>query len=243
MKSIKSKVVLLIVTVTIVLGLAIGLFSILKAYSGFKTNTENEMQVLAEQVADTVDRALNADFMYLEAVAKHPLVCDPNADKLEQKKYLLALASEHGVKDMGVADINGKTLTDDLVTVADVSSRGYFVNAIAGKRSASDPLEDSTKPGVMIMLMSVPIYNDGEIIGVLYQLGDGAYLSNITNTVEFGETGVAYMINREGTNIAHQDESKVINQENAIQMFSGNPAFEELISTLKVILQGGSGYQ
>ncbi len=243
MKSIKSKVVLMIICFALVLGLSIGLFSILTANKGLKANTQNEMTVLAEQVADTAQRALNADFMFLEAVAKHPLICDPNADKLEQKQYLLNLAKEHGVKDMGVADSEGKTLTDDLVTVADISKRGYFVNAIAGKRSASDPLEDSTKPGVMIMLMSVPIYNDGKIVGVLYQLGDGAYLSNITNTVKFGETGGAYMINSKGTNIAHQDASKVVSQENAIEMFADKPEFQGLIATLKTILQGGSGYQ
>lgn len=243
MGSIKTKVIFLIVFVTLVLGLSIGLYSILVSHNGFVNNTESEMQILAEQVASTAGRALDADFMYLEAVAKHPLVCDPNADKIEQKKYLLELAKEHGVKDMGVADKEGKTLTDDLQTVADVSGRGYFINAIAGKRSASDPLEDSTKPGVMIMLMSVPIYNNGEIVGVLYQLGDGAYLSNITNTVKFGETGSAYMINSEGTNIAHQDESKVISQENAIKMFADKPEFKGLINTLNVIIKGGSGYQ
>ena len=243
MRSIKTKMIALIIIVTMVLGLSIGIYSIIVSFNGFKTNTRNEMQVLAEQVANTAGRALDADFMYLEAVARYPLVCDPNADKMEQKQYLLSLAKEHGVKDMGVADREGKTLTDDLETVADVSSRAYFTEAIAGKRSASDPLEDSTKPGVMIMLMSVPIYYDGEIVGVLYQLGDGAYLSNITNTVTFGETGSAYMINKEGTNIAHQDETKVINKENAIQMFADKPEFQDLIKTLNVILQGGSGYQ
>lgn len=243
MRSIKTKIVAMIVVVALLLGCSVGLYGIVAAVNGFKANAESELTVLAEQAARTVDEALNADFMFLEAVAKHPLVCDPNADKVAQKEYLLALAKEHGVKDMGVADKDGKTLTDDMVTVADVSQRGYFVNAIAGKRSASDPLEDSTKPGVMIMLMSVPIYNDGEIIGVLYQLADGAYLSNITNQVTFGDSGCAYMINKDGTNIAHQDASKVIAQENAIQMFADKPEFQELISTLNVILQGGSGYQ
>ena len=131
-------------------------------------------------------------------------------DKVKQKEYLRELAKEHGVKDMGVADKEGRTLTDDMVTVADVSQRGYFVNAIAGKRSVSDPLEDSTKPGVMIMLMSVPVYNNGEIVGVLYQLGEGDYLSKITNQITFGETGSAYMINKEGTKRAADDLRHVV---------------------------------
>ena len=36
------------------------------------------------------------------------------------------------------------------------------------KNYVSDPLEDSTKPGVMILMISVPLYDEnGQIVGVL----------------------------------------------------------------------------
>lgn len=242
MKTIKAKITFFVTWICFILSISLGIISIVQSSTSLNKKTQDEMMILAEQVSDTVEESLDSDFSFLEGVASNPLVCDVNADPMEQKKFLMDLAKKRGVNDMGVANAEGKTMTAALDVMADVSERAYFKESIKGNRAASDPIEDSTKPGVMIMMMSVPIYNDGNIVGVLYMLADGAYLSNITNKVEFGETGSAYMINGEGTNIAHPNEEKVIKQENAIKMFSNDPAFSGLIKTLNKILEGGNGY-
>lgn len=242
MKSIKTKITLVITLICVCLGIGIGIYSIIESSNTITENTQNQMMVLAKQVGNTVEESLDSDFAYLEGIATNPMVCSSDVDKVEQKEYLQSLAAERGAKDIGVADLNGQTLTGDMQTYADISGREYFKTAMEGKRAASDPIEDSTNPGVMIMQTAVPVYSDGAIIGVLYMLHDGTYLSSITNQVSFGETGTAYMINSEGTNIAHPDANKVLNQENAIKQGASNAASASLVNTLKTVLQGGNGY-
>ena len=92
-------------------------------------------------------------------------------------------------------------------------------------------------------MISVPLYDEnGQIAGILYMKKDGIALSDITNQVTFGETGSAFMINSEGTNIAHPNSEKVIKQENAFNLVKDNPNLQGLVDMLQRAVQGGSGY-
>lgn len=239
----KAKIVGLTCLVCICVAAMIGIFGVVNMNKAISINTQNELIILAEQVSGRIRASLNEDFSYLEALATDERIYAMEQDETEQKKYLLSLAKKRGVGDIGVADLSGRTLTADLSTYADVSGRAYFINALAGRNYVSDPLEDSTKPGVMILMISVPLYNEGgQIVGVLYMKKDGAVLSDITDQVSFGETGSAFMVNAEGTNIAHTNREKVINQENAIKLVAANPSLKGLVDMLKQAMKGGSGY-
>lgn len=239
----KAKIVGLSCLICICVAALIGVFSVINMKRAIFSITQNELIVLAEQVAGRVRASLGEDFSYLQALATDERVYTMGQDETEQKKYLLSLAEKRGVGDIGVADKSGRTLTADLSTYADVSKRAYFLNALEGRNYVSDPLEDSTKPGVMILMISVPLYDeDGQIVGVLYMKKDGVALSDITDQVSFGESGSAFMINSEGTNIAHPIREKVVSQENALRLVAQNPSLQGLVDMIKQALQGGSGY-
>ncbi len=242
-RGLKTKIVSLSCLICVSVAAVIGVFGVVNMNKAIFSITQNELIVLAEQVSGRVRASLGEDFSYLQALATDERIYTMGQDEIEQKKYLLSLADKRGVGDIGVADKSGRTLTADLSTYADVSKRAYFINALEGKNYVSDPLEDSTKPGVMILMISVPLYDEnGQIVGVLYMKKDGVALSDITDQVSFGETGSAFMINAEGTNIAHPNREKVIQQENALRLVAENPLLQELVDMIRQALQGGSGY-
>ncbi len=242
-RGLKTKIVSLSCLICVSVAAVIGVFSVVNMNKAIFSITQNELIVLAEQVSGRVRASLGEDFSYLQALATDERIYTMGQDEIEQKKYLLSLAEKRGVGDIGVADKSGRTLTADLSTYADVSKRAYFTNALEGKNYVSDPLEDSTKPGVMILMISVPLYDEsGQIVGVLYMKKDGVALSDITDQVSFGETGSAFMINAEGTNIAHPIREKVVQQENALKLVAENPLLQELVDMIRQALQGGSGY-
>ncbi|MDE6363613.1 MAG: methyl-accepting chemotaxis protein [Lachnospiraceae bacterium] len=239
----KAKIVSLSCLICLCVAVVIGAFSVVNMNKAIFSITQNELIVLAEQVAGRINASLDEDFSYLQALATDERIYTMKQDDTEKKKYLLSLAEKRGVGDIGVADQSGRTLTADLSTYADVSERAYFINALEGRNYVSDPLEDSTKPGVMILMISVPLYDEnGQIAGILYMKKDGIALSDITNQVTFGETGSAFMINSEGTNIAHPNSEKVIKQENAFNLVKDNPNLQGLVDMLQRAVQGGSGY-
>ncbi|MCM1143264.1 MAG: methyl-accepting chemotaxis protein [Blautia sp.] len=242
-RSLKVEIVGMSSIICICVAAFVGIFCALNMKNVLTESTQRELTVLAEQVAGRVQESMEQDFAYLEALRTDDEVSHIGENEVEQKKYLLQLAEERGVGDIGIADKSGKTLTADLETYADVSGREYFLKAMEGTNYISDPLEDSTKPGTMILMVSVPVYDEnGQVEGVLYMKKDGAALSDITDEVVFGETGNAYMINSEGTTIAHASRDKVLAQENAKTMLADNPALQDLVTMLDKAAQGGSGY-
>ena len=197
---------------------------------------DDEMTAMAATVADEVEQGIDGNFKFLEALATNSVVYDTTMDPMEQKQILMDIAADQGIDDLGFIDLNGDTVTAAMIT-ANLAERAYYQEALAGNRFASDPIPDSTQEGVMLMMLAVPVYKDGlsssgQIVGVLYSRNDGNFLSNITNEVAFGDTGMAYMINDAGTNIAYADADKVYNQENAIEMFADQAEFSSLIEML-----------
>ena len=83
----------------------------------------------------------------------------------------------------------------------------YFQKALSGKSNVSDPIV-SKIDGSVVVVYAVPIKNNNEIVGVLIEIRDGNKLSELTNQVKVGETGYAFMIRKDGTNIASTDKDQ-----------------------------------
>lgn len=78
-------------------------------------------------------------------------------------------------------------------------------------------MEDKTNPGSMIIVYAVPVKNNDQITGVLFKVADGTSLSTITNSITFGKSGAAYIINDKGTSIANTNKDKVLKMDNIIE--------------------------
>ena len=111
---------------------------------------------------------------------------------------------------MDVADLSGKTLKDE-----NIMDTEYFKSASEGTTYISSPVIDG---GSQIIFVAAPVWKDGiyqsEISGVVYAKMNGMFLSDIVKRIQIGETGGAYIINENGTTIAHKDEQVVAQEEN-----------------------------
>lgn len=82
-----------------------------------------------------------------------------------------------------------------------IASRGYFQEAMAGKRSVSDPLESMVDGGTRVIL-AVPVVRDGEVIGVLGGSYDVSALSHMIFEGMYDDSGYALIVNAEGKVVA-----------------------------------------
>ena len=102
-------------------------------------------------------------------------------------------------------------------------------------------MEDKTNPGSMIIVYAVPVKNNDQITGVLFKVADGTSLSTITNSITFGKSGAAYMINDKGTSIANANKDKVLKMDNIIENAKKDPSLKAMADTVKSMLKGGTG--
>jgi len=114
------------------------------------------------------------------------------------------------ISQMYVMDDRGNQFykTSFLDTLGDRSDREYFQKAIKGEVFFSDVIVSrSTKKPITVL--AVPIYDGKNIIGVLGASIELEALSETIGKRKIGETGYAYVVDREGRIIAHPETAYV----------------------------------
>lgn len=92
-----------------------------------------------------------------------------------------------------------KTITSD-GKHRNIQNRQDILDALEGKTSIYGPYFDEENE--YVISYSSPVWQDGNILGVLSLEKDGYSLSRLIENIQFADTGEAYIINAEGTDIA-----------------------------------------
>ena len=152
---------------------------------------------------------------------------------------LLEEGKRMGSIRMTIIDKNGDGKNTD-GTTTNLKDRIYFQKALSGESNVSDPIV-SKVDGSVVVVYAVPIKNNNEVVGVLSEIRDGNSLSELTNQIKVGETGYAFMIRKDGANIASTDKDKVINMYNPIEEAKKDPSLQQLADIEKKMGAGETG--
>ena len=241
MSSIKTKIVIYIGAILLVVCAGLGLISYITSVKSITAQVEQTLPQLASQGAKVVTERINALLGTLEAVANIEQIRDSSYTWEDKDKILQDEVIRSGHTSMLIAGLDGtaKLTTGKEINISD---RDYFKNAIAGKRAISEPII-SRDDGTLVIVYAVPIKHNGEIVGVLGSIRDGNNLSQITNNIKFGKSGAAFMINKTGIKVAHSNAELVRNSDNDLENVKQNPGLEALVALERQMIEGeiGSG--
>ncbi len=240
MKSIKLKLVLVfcILLVLVCAGLGISTYTI--SSNALISNVNSELTELSKQGASIVLTSLNEQWTSLEVFAQNDVIADPSIPWNKKLSEMQKEIKRTGDINVMIADTQGNTKSPDGKDVS-IKDREYFQKAIKGERAVSDPIEDKTSPGRMIITYSVPIKWQNNIVGIVFKVADGNSLSDITNKITFGKTGKAYMLNKSGTTIANYNKELVLKGDNVFKNVEKNPSLKDMSETVKEIIKGETG--
>lgn len=227
MKSIKSKLVLYLGILIVIICIGLSVVSYINSSNALLSNLSKTLPSIAEQTASSIQGRLEGKLNTLEAIAERPEIKDINNSWENKMSILLDEGKRIGSIKMGIVDKNGDAQNTDGNT-ANIKDRIFFQKALSGKSNVSDPIISKTD-GSVVVVYAVPIKdNNNQIIGVLIETQDGNDLSKLTNKIKVGETGYAFMIKKDGTNIASTDKNKVINMHNPVEEAKTNPSLRAI---------------
>lgn len=198
-------------------------------------------QVLPEKARDTsnlVVREIRSNVEVLEATVQRDAVRSMNWE--EQLPLLERETERMGYQYMGVATPDGHIRLSH-GEEADVSGREYFQLAMAGEANMSDPLISMLNQTVTVVFAAPIADEDGKIVGVLTAMVDGDIISEIVEDMRYGVTGYAFIIDGEGTVIAHRDRDLVMEQANYIDIAQGDDTYADLAELLTWMLEAEQG--
>lgn len=239
-KSIGGKLLINIITLTLISVLTIGAIS---AYLNYETAVSTLDRTMVETVKLANKRiSLELDLyknMAIEA-GMDKVLSDPNTTVSEKQNIIGNNVIQYGLQRGNILELNGKSIFDS----NDYSDRDYFKESVKGNSYASDPIV-SKITGKLSIIISAPIWKDGipnsSVIGVIYFVPNEQFLNDIVRSIKIGESGNAFILNKDGLTIAHINE-ELVGVDNVIESAKTNKKLSELAEIHKKMIDGEQGF-
>jgi len=209
-------------------------------------------QALHDQVAEIIPRTAVDNALVIRGILdRHLMLITEMAQTADirsmdwkmQKSILTEGVARLKYLQLGVVYPDGSlVLHDDSVT--NIKDRGYFIEAVkeGGKPVVSDVIIHKIL-NIPVMSILVPIKtDDGVLIGFIIAVLDATWLSEATGGMGYGEKGYAYIIDRSGAMIAHDNREFVLNRRNFLEEGKTDPQFSALSKMIAKMIKGESGF-
>ncbi len=234
-KKLTGGVVLLLVAVSSGVGTA----SFFLAKRALQGQVEDTIPQMARYAAEIVRANLDYHLSTLGEIAEAPELKSMNRQQF--MPVLSKTVKRVGFFQMGIAWPDGITLLNDGTAGVNVSDRGYFQKAMAGEKSNSDVIIHKTL-NIPIMVISHPIRQGREVVGVVFAILDAGWLCKITDRLGYGAKGYSYVIDGRGALIAHKNREFVLKQKNFLEEGKKNPEYARLSAMFQRMTKGESGF-
>lgn len=235
--SIGRKITITVISLLICVCGGLGILSHINGSKAIINQVEYSLHQKAIDNARYIEERFRRSFSELESIANHEDII--SMDWKKQKIILDAEMKRFDYLALGIVspDGNAKYLDGSTVYLGD---REYVKNAFAGETNMSEVIISRTT-NEPVMMVAAPIKKNKEIVGVLIARINGYYLSEITDSIAFGETGYAYIINEQGTFLAHKDRDLVLNAVNYIQLAKEDSSHNAQAKIIQKLLDNKQG--
>ena len=239
MKKVRSKIILLIVLATMSITILCSILSMLITQNSTLDALEQTLSETTELAATAAQNMISTYTLTISEIATNSYLKDSATTMAEKQAFLMSKVDAYYMRSAGIADTNGYDAIHDI----DLSEEPFFQAAMHGKSYMSTPYISGDD---MYLIVSAPVVQHGTILYVIYFQCDTSILSSIVDNIQIGEEGEAYILDKNGTTIAHSDMQIVIDQENIIRLAAENPEnkdYRTLASIESKMIAGESGIE
>ena len=238
MKSIRTKIILSLGSLVVIVLLILGITSILMNYNSAIGQLKQSSQIIANVSADRVSKEIQSYINVAEAFGARSDIADPEVPVSQKQALLDTWSKKYGMTRSNILDSKGNSLIDG----NNYSDREYYQRCMNGEEYISTPVM-SKVTNELTIIVAAPIWQNGNAnstpIGVVYFVPDENFLNDIMSTIHISDNGGAYMIGSDGTTIADLDASKVC-VENIIQRSSSETDLQGLADIHRDMIAGNS---
>lgn len=240
-RSIKAKMLTRFLTVVIASVILIGTIGAVLNYSSALQTLETTITETTKVASRQIDSTLMQYKMLVRDLGMNSQLSNDIVSADDKLEIIGERAEYYGFVDYNLTDTAGLDLNGE-----DRSTTDWFAPALAEETVVTDPeLHDD---GTYSIQVAAPLIKPGKfvaqpLVGTIYVSLDAKVLSDIIGQIHIGESGQAYIIDKDGTIIAHNDYTKVTSRENAINAAatdSSKAQIAELESQALVMEQGST---
>lgn len=240
MKSIKTRITLVILPIILLLCAIFGFMSCFLNYSTASSLLEQNISETAVVASNHVAAEIKAIQTVAIQTGCTARLANTETPLAEKQALIDQTAKSYGFQRGNLLNLQGISTFDG----NDYSDRDYFKAAIKGDTYISDPAI-SKITGKTTFLISAPLWEGGvpgtNIVGVVYYAPDENFLNNIVSNINVSESGYAYIINKNGMIVADKN-IELVGSENSIEQSKTDPSLAAIAAIETKMTAGETGY-
>lgn len=207
-KSLRFKILAGVIGIFLLATVSQGISSYLVGKNLLSNEITNQGQNLAEATASELNIWFEASLQKIEILSQIEAVQNMNEEEIIKALSMEMPILGDDYDNLYVVWPNGIAITGEGSKV-DLSERDYFHKAIKGEKIIASPMISASTSNVIAPTV-VPIYKNGEIVGVMGGALKVEKLAELVSKVKLGETGYAYVLDKDGTAVAHPDPTVIM---------------------------------
>ena len=241
MKSIRQKLLVGFLALAGAAAVVCGGVVVVMSYASSQSVLQQTLTVVADQTAEHVSFQLQSYRNAIEAMGMIPALSDPEVPVYEKQTLVDSWAENYGMELGNLLSVTGDSLFDG----NNYADREYFKQALAGNSWFSTPTV-SKITGELSIMVAAPLWQDGiqggKVAGVVYFVPPETFLNDIMASIKVSKNSSAYMLDRNGNTIAHENIENVRNQENTVRDAESDSSLKELAAMESKMVAGESGF-
>jgi len=204
MKNSKNRKLYIIVLIVLFISILIvlGYSFIRQAIDGLYQEKLNYLMEISVKSSQNIKKQINGDLSTINAISTY-ISDDEKFDVSNALSILKKEMNKESFKRMGIIMPDGTAYSTDNI-ILNFSDREYFIKAMNGISNVSDRLIDRYD-GKEINVYASPIYQDANIIGVIFATKSQEQFSEAIKIESFHGEGYSYVINSDGRPVVNTD--------------------------------------
>lgn len=240
-KSIKNRIIFTSLPLMISSLLLLGCCAIAILYYSSQQILKETMAETAKIASERVHQEIVAYKNVAYELGCSPLIADENISVEEKKAIVEEKISTYNLVEGNIVGSDGIGVFNGV----DANGRPYYEASMKGEIYITDPVISQTT-GKLTMIISAPIWKDGKangtIIGVLILIPQENFLDNIVKSIKVSPGGGAYILDSEGTAVAHTTEGLAQNRNNSIALSETDSSLKAIAALERKMIAGESGF-
>ncbi|HBL83444.1 MAG: hypothetical protein A2Y17_04210 [Clostridiales bacterium GWF2_38_85] len=239
-KSITAKLIVNIGLVITIICVILTVYSSILASNALEKNLNDSLLKITQESGDKISEHIKGVHNRLESLVLDEMFLDINANKSEIIDLLTRAAETTGSYDMIVTDANGNgySLKNDSINI---SNESFYNTAIKGVNSISNPMYIAGTSEISILYIIPFRDSSNKIIGTLTAVRDAYKITELVEAMKYATSGYAYIVNGEGTVVAHKTRDLITSFTNFIDQSKSDETLVPLANIIRKMANGETG--
>ncbi len=239
-ETIKGKITVSVLALVMISLSMLGIISCGLNSHSTNSTLERNMKATARVCAERVEWEITSYKNLAEDLGMMARLADKETSAEDKKTLVDERVELNGMESGDILDTKGKSI----FTEESFGDAAFFREAAKGNVYVSEPVIGQDQ-SVKVMI-AAPLWKDGmfgtEVVGVVYLVPEENFLNDIMVATNVSKNGSAYMVDNQGTVIAHKNIELVISKDNSIEAAKTDSSLKVLAKLEQKMIAGETGF-